>query len=90
MVTVTANADAAEIDLNGIVDVSTGIRYIGKALKNFDGHWLCLAVVGGALCRVEVNVRPAVLIDRDAGDEDDRGPRDRQRDRDLAMWRKPR
>ena len=80
MVTATAQADATEIDVDGLVDTSTGIRYIGKAMKDFDGCWVCLADVGGALCRVEVSVRPTVRVDGDPGDEDDRGLRDRQQD----------
>jgi hypothetical protein len=70
MVTVTADAHTAEIDVDGLVDESTGIRYIGKATRTFDGTWLCLADVGGALCRVEVTVRPTVHVDTDPGDED--------------------
>jgi hypothetical protein len=83
MIELLANADATEIDVNGMIDEATGIEYIGKATKTFDGHWLCLANVGGSLCRVELTVRPAVIVDADAGDEDDRGERDRRRDRDL-------
>ena len=83
MIEVTANADATEIDVDGLIDESIGIQYIGKATKTFDGHWLCLANVGGALCRVEVTVKPTVHVDGDPGDEHDRGPRDRSRDRDL-------
>jgi len=87
MVEVEAPADAAEIDLDGVVDETTGVRYLGKATRRFDGCWVCLAVVGGALCVVEVTVRPAVRVDADPGDEDDRGERDRQLDRDLARVR---
>ena len=84
MVEVTANADATEIDVDGLVDETTGIRYIGKATKTFDDHWLCLANIGGALCRVELTVRPAVHVNSDPGDEDDRGPRHRKLERDLG------
>ena len=84
MVEVTANADATEIDVHGLVDESNGIRYIGKATKTFDGSWVCLANVGGALCRVEVSVRPTVHVDGEPGDEDDRGSRDRRRNRNLG------
>jgi hypothetical protein len=45
----------AEIDVDGHVDAK-GIRYIGKAVKMPSGVWLCLADVGGALCRVEVRI----------------------------------
>jgi len=83
MLEMIANANATEIDVDGMIDEATGIRYLGKATKTFDGHWLCLADVGGSLCRVELTVRPSVIIDADTGDEDDRGDRDRRRDRDL-------
>ena len=75
MVEVTADANATEIDVNGLVDESTGIRYIGKALKTFEGRWLCLANVDGALCRVELTMKPTIHVDGDPGDEDDRSPR---------------
>ena len=87
MVNATAEADATEIDVDGLVDESTGIRYIGKATKIFGGRWRCLANVGGALCLVELTVRPAVNVDGDPGDEDDRAPRDVLRDRDLMRPR---
>lgn len=73
MLNVTADANATEIDVDGLVDESTGIQYIGKAMKTYEGHWLCLANVGGALCRVEVTMKPTVHVDGDPGDEDDRG-----------------
>lgn len=72
---VTTSVDATEIDVHDIVDESTGIRYIGKAKRGFDGRWVCLAEVGGALCRVEVRVTPTVNVDGDPGDEDDRADR---------------
>ena len=83
MVNVTANADATEIDVDGVVDETTGIRYIGKATKTFGGRWRCLANVGGALCLVELTVRPAVHVDGDPGDEDDRFARKLRLERDL-------
>ena len=87
MVTATADADATEIDVDGLFDESTGIQYIGKATKIFGGRWRCLANVGGALCLVELSVRPTVHVDGDPGDEDDRPPRDVRRDRDLERPR---
>ena len=84
MVIVTAAADATEIDVDGIVDESTGISYIGKATKTFDDRWLCLANIGGAPCRVELIVHPAIHVNSDPGDEDDRGPRRRKLERDLG------
>jgi hypothetical protein len=44
-----------EVDVDGILD-EKGFEYIGKATKQPDGSWQCLANVGGALCRVEVNI----------------------------------
>jgi hypothetical protein len=84
MVEVTARPAATEIDVDGLVDEAHNIRYLGKATRGFDGRWRCLADVGGALCLVEVTVRPIVHIDVDPGDEDDRTARDVRRDRDLA------
>lgn len=87
MVIVTASVDATEIDVDGLFDESTGILYIGKATKTFEGRWLCLANVGGALCRVELTFRPEVHVDNDPGDEDDRAARNVRRDCDLARPR---
>lgn len=44
-----------ELDVDGHVD-DHGIRYLGKAVLQPSGAWLCLADVGGALCRVEVRL----------------------------------
>jgi hypothetical protein len=84
VITAEATADATEIDLDGVVDESIGVRYLGRARREFDGRWTCLADVGGALCVVEVSVRPTVHIGGDPGDEDDRDAKDARRDRDLA------
>jgi hypothetical protein len=46
---------ANTIDLDGHVDAK-GIRYIGHATRQHDGKYVCLAIVGGALCRVEVTI----------------------------------
>lgn len=68
---IEAAPDATEIDLNGMTDEATGIRYLGKATRVFGGQWRCLAVVGGAaLCIVELSVRPTVHVGGDPGDED--------------------
>jgi hypothetical protein len=91
MVEVTANADATEIDVDGVFDETTGIRYIGKATKTFDGSWLCLANIGGALCRVELRVAPTIHVGSDPGDEDDRPAKESQLARDLGHgYRRPR
>lgn len=84
MIEVTANADATQIDVHDLIDETTGIRYIGKATKTFEGRWLCLAQVGNALCRVEVTVKPTVNIDIDPGDEDDRAAKRARLERDLG------
>jgi hypothetical protein len=84
MMTVTGDQEATEIDVDGIFDESAGVRYIGKATKTFGGRWLCLANVGGALCRVELTVKPTVHVDGDPGDEDDRWARDLRIERDLG------
>lgn len=46
-----------EVDVDGHID-EKGIRYIGKALKQPDGTWICLADIGNSLCRVEVKITP--------------------------------
>lgn len=45
------------VDVDGIFDEGGQIRYIGKAVQQFDGSWQCLADVYGCLCRVEVSMR---------------------------------
>ncbi len=84
MIEVTASTDATEIDVNGLFDDATGISYIGQATKTFDGRWLCLANVGGALCRVELTVKPSVHVNTDTGDEDDQAARRARLERDLG------
>lgn len=59
-----------EVDLDGHIDAK-GIQYIGKASRQPDGTWLCLANVGGALCRVEVKLSREIMTDtvvREAGE----------------------
>ena len=36
---------------------SVQISYIGKATKQLDGSWRCLANVGGKLCLVEIKIK---------------------------------
>ncbi len=45
-----------EFDVDGLVDRTYGVKLIGKALEQFDGTYICLADVHGALCRVEVRL----------------------------------
>ena len=56
-----------EIDVDGYVD-ERGIQYLGKAVKQEDGTWQCLANVGGALCRVEVKFTPKRSREEDQKD----------------------
>ncbi len=44
-----------EVDVDGRYD-SAGVRFLGKARRQKDGSWICLADVHGALCRVEVKI----------------------------------
>lgn len=44
------------VDVDGYVEEKTGIRYLGKARKQPDGKYRCLADVGGALAWVEVTI----------------------------------
>lgn len=45
-----------EIDVDDVTD-SKGVRFIGKATRQPNGEYHCLADVGGALCVVEVSVQ---------------------------------
>ena len=44
------------VDVDGIVDETNNVQYIGKAAKQKDGTWRCLANVAGSLCYVQVKV----------------------------------
>lgn len=44
-----------EVDVDGLMD-RKGVVYIGKAKRQPDGTYRCLANVGGALCIVEVTI----------------------------------
>lgn len=46
-----------ELDVDGMKDRTRDIWYIGKAYRQPDGKWRCLADVNGALCLVEVRIR---------------------------------
>ncbi len=50
-----------EIDIDGLLDERTGIEYVGKALRQEGGKYVCLAKVPlhgeDSLCRVEVSIR---------------------------------
>jgi hypothetical protein len=46
-----------EVDLDGRIDEENGIEYIGKARRQRNGKWTCLADVRGALALVEVTLR---------------------------------
>jgi hypothetical protein len=47
-----------EVDVDGRVDHENNVRYLGKAWRQPDGKYHCLAIVGDALCRVEVTLTP--------------------------------
>lgn len=53
-----ARAMPMEVDLDGHVD-ARGVKYLGKALRQPDGLYICLADVNGCLCRVEVRITPS-------------------------------
>lgn len=60
--TVTAyyNPNTASIDVDGLTDRRTGIKYLGQAKRDEFGRWVCLAIVGGVgLCKVELRLEPA-------------------------------
>lgn len=57
-----------EINLDGFTD-KKGITYIGAAKRQENGKYVCLANVGGALCRVEVSITP-VEVSTDLREED--------------------
>lgn len=44
------------IDVNGLWDSKKPIEFLGKATRQPNGKWHCLANVNGALCRVEVTI----------------------------------
>lgn len=48
------------VDVDGMTDPvrGEGVRYMGKATHVFDDVYWCLAAVSGALCVVEVTIRP--------------------------------
>lgn len=46
-----------EVDVDGVTSPDGQVRYIGKATRQPDGTWRCLADVKGQLCLVEVTVR---------------------------------
>ena len=49
-----------QVKVDGMTDpkYGEGIKYMGLATHVFDDVYRCLAVVGGALCVVEVTIRP--------------------------------
>ena len=54
-----------EVDVDGRVCATSGIEYIGKAHRQPDGTWRCLANVGGALCLVEVKITEQIAPSAD-------------------------
>lgn len=53
-----AFAPVLTLDVDGYVDAQ-GIQYIGKATKQTDGSWRCLANVAGSFCIVEIKLTPS-------------------------------
>ena len=47
----------AWLDLEGYADERRGVQYMGRATKQENGKYVCLANVNGALCTVEVSVK---------------------------------
>jgi hypothetical protein len=45
-----------EVDLDGVFDEATGVEYIGKALRQPSGKYVCLAKICQSLVRVEVSI----------------------------------
>jgi hypothetical protein len=52
------DVDDPEVNVEGYIDEARGIRYLGKARKQPDGKYICLANVKGSLCLVEVTLTP--------------------------------
>lgn len=46
------------LKVEGMIDARGRIEFKGEAQRMEDGTWRCLAVVEGALCIVEVKIRP--------------------------------
>lgn len=44
------------ICIEGRIDESRQIRYLGEATQMFDGTWRCLAEVQGCLCLVQITL----------------------------------
>ncbi len=53
------------INLDGIIDENKNVQYIGLARRQCKGVYNCVAIVGGALCLVEVNA--AILVHKGEG-----------------------
>jgi len=47
-----------EIDLDGYIDEKNNVRYVGKAVRQPNGKYICLVVVGNSLCRAECTITP--------------------------------
>lgn len=46
-----------QVDVDGIIDPRhPGVQYWGKATRQNDGTWRCMANVEGMLCLVEISI----------------------------------
>jgi hypothetical protein len=57
--------DVDYVSVDGMCDPKRPefIRYIGKAARQRDGTWRCLAIIGGdLLCSVEVKLTPDLAL----------------------------
>ena len=50
-----------EMNVDGMIDRGGRIRFLGKATRQPDGTWRCLAEVEGTFCVVEVRMRTSHL-----------------------------
>jgi hypothetical protein len=54
-----AVVELKELDVDG-TEVKEGVILMGKATRQPDGTWRCLANVFGSLCVVEISIKPIV------------------------------
>lgn len=51
-----SNLTPDEINVDGLHALGGGVTYLGKAKRQADGSYYCLANVQGALCRVQIKL----------------------------------
>jgi len=47
-----------EISVDGYVDETKDVKYMGVAVHVFDDVYRCIAIISGCMCVVEVKIRP--------------------------------